>query len=189
MKLDDAVRRDGRRAGSAPRRRDATRPSRPSRNATAGKNASSELYAICCARPMQSSCEELLAGALEDVERLPDVQRFAAAAEEQAHRRADPARHHEARDERSAAAGGRCERSFRAPICSERFHRRRELLAFRSSSRCSLLLCGSSATAILQRLPRPSGFEQRELGDRRCGFPHLFLADRGEHSGEQTGRP
>src|SRR5215208_1927003 len=31
-------------------------PSAPTRNATAGKNARSELYAICCARPMQSSC-------------------------------------------------------------------------------------------------------------------------------------
>ena len=30
-------------------------PSAPIRNATAGKNASSELYAICCDRPMQSS--------------------------------------------------------------------------------------------------------------------------------------
>src|SRR5438874_8159685 len=30
-------------------------PSAPTRNAVAGKNASSELYAICCARPMQSS--------------------------------------------------------------------------------------------------------------------------------------
>src|SRR4051812_5714867 len=30
-------------------------PSAPTRNATAGKNASSELYAICCDMPMQSS--------------------------------------------------------------------------------------------------------------------------------------
>src|SRR5437763_289305 len=30
-------------------------PSAPTRKATAGKNASSELYAICCASPMQSS--------------------------------------------------------------------------------------------------------------------------------------
>jgi hypothetical protein len=31
------------------------RPSAPTRNATAGKKASSELYATCCDRPMQSS--------------------------------------------------------------------------------------------------------------------------------------
>src|SRR2546423_1917194 len=31
------------------------RPRAPTTNAIAGKNASSELYAICCARPMQSS--------------------------------------------------------------------------------------------------------------------------------------
>ena len=45
-------------------------PSRPTRKMTAGKNASSELYAICCASPIASSARNSLNERLSDVEPL-----------------------------------------------------------------------------------------------------------------------